>query len=421
MKSIILQFFIICLAKIVVAKIPGSSRITVNDEKVMSKPSKKDIFKKDWNESNEVSIIATANRKDTSSFYRGIMTIVGGTLAHLTLGTLYCWANFMSYSPLNLRFFDGKSHPGVQPDALVVLPLTIVAQCITIPFCPNFVSYMGARNTLLLGSWVVALSVFLSSYAQKLSTFIVFYSFLFGAGCGLAYTAPMIAGFKWLPNNKGLVAGGVLAGFGMGGFFFNLIGTKLVNPDGINPVNGIFPNSVYNNFRPMLRKLSIIYALLSLLGSSLVTEPSSTISNVSPVSPPLTTSKGVDKKKTTLTKTESTTVSLGIDIMDALKTSQFWLLWCMIVTAASAGLNVASVYKQYANSSPVLAGDSYQALVGGLGALFNGLGRLFWGSVSDKIGFKNSFLILTLFQTLLQILYPLSNKFKVKLIYLQSI
>ena len=58
---------------------------------------------------------------------------------------------------------------------------------------------------------------------------------------GLGYTSPMIAGWKWLPNQKGLVSGVILTGFGAGGFFFNLIGTKFVNPNGLDVVAGKFP------------------------------------------------------------------------------------------------------------------------------------------------------------------------------------
>ena len=33
---------------------------------------------------------------------KGISTVLGGLLAHLTYGTLYCWGNFLSYSPRSL-------------------------------------------------------------------------------------------------------------------------------------------------------------------------------------------------------------------------------------------------------------------------------------------------------------------------------
>ena len=49
------------------------------------------------------------------------------------------------------------------------------------------------------------------------------YSVLFGSGIGLAYTAPMVAGWSWFPRRKGFVNGCVLAAFGSGGFFGNKV------------------------------------------------------------------------------------------------------------------------------------------------------------------------------------------------------
>jgi OFA family oxalate/formate antiporter-like MFS transporter len=206
----------------------------------------------------------------------------------------------------------------------------------------------------------------------------------------------MLAGYKWLPQSKGLVSGGILAGYGLGGFFFNLIGTSLVNPNGLNPVGGKFTPEIYANFPKMLRKLSVIYIVLSLIGSLLVTEPI-----VAPVD--LKNEKVVAKP-----------VEIpGVTVSQALHSSQFWQLWILIVSAASCGLNIANIYKQFAGNSKALAGDSFQALVGGLGAVFNGSGRLFWGAISDKIGIKASFLILTLLQSVLQLVYPLGTNSKV--------
>ena len=84
----------------------------------------------------------------------------------------------------------------------------------------------------------------------------------------------------------------------------------------------------------------------------------------------------------------------------------------MIICSASAGLNVASIYKQFAATSSALVGDSFQAQVGGLGALFNGIGRLFWGSISDTLGFKKSFITLTVIQSLLHAYYPVAASSK---------
>lgn len=84
-------------------------------------------------------------------------------------------------------------------------------------------NYRGSQATTALGCGIMAIGVFLSSFAPNLAVFMLCYSFLFGAGVGLAYTAPMVNGWKWFPDKKGLVSGAVVAGFGAGGFVFNQV------------------------------------------------------------------------------------------------------------------------------------------------------------------------------------------------------
>lgn len=220
----------------------------------------------------------------------------------------------------------------------------------------------------------------------------------------------MAAGWKWLPNNKGLVSGGILAGFGSGGFIFSMIGSKFVNPSKVNPINGKFPSEVYARFPAMLRTLASIYAVVAFFGSLLVSEPSGT-----PVAVTTTNINKIqdNKKKPVTSSTAAPPIVSGLTLQESLKTSQFWLIWSMIIASATAGLNTAAVYKQFAATSTALNGDQYQALVGGIGALCNGFGRLFWGSISDKIGFKNSFTILTILQSISMFVYKYSAASKV--------
>lgn len=337
--------------------------------------------------------VATSNSLDK---YKGPACIIGGALAHLTLGTLYCWGNFLSYAPPSLRFLDGQAHAGIPPDALYVMPLTIVAQAIAMPFGPALAKYLGLSGTLLFGCLMSAAAVFAASFQTRLLPFFFFYSFLFGSGMGLAYTAPMAAGWKWMPNQKGLVSGGILAGFGSGGFIFSLIGSKIVNPNGVNPVKGVFPDAVYAQFPRMLRVLACLYAVFALVGSLLVFDKPTAPVATSPAS------------KGGASQPAAAALPWGLTVSQALQTQQFWLMWAMIISSATAGLNTASIYKQFAATSNALVGDEFQALVGGIGALFNGFGRLFWGSISDVIGFKNSFTLLTLLQMLLMLSYKYS-------------
>lgn len=322
------------------------------------------------------------------SAWRGPATMIGGALIHLCLGSFYCWGNFMSYAPTSLKFFDGKEHPGSHPDALLVLPALIVSMTLFMPHGPSIVAKIGTRNTLFLGSAILVLGSYLSSYAKTLAHFMFFYSFIFGVGTGLVYTAPMAAGWKWKPQSKGLVSGVILTGFGAGGFVYNIIGTMLANPKGLNQgADGRFPAEVYAAFPHMLRTLATIYAAVCFVGALLVSVPA-------------------ESQSQTQTQTQTTG---GVTLQQAIRTPQFWLLWGMVVTCASAGLNVASGYKTFAASAPALIGDNYQVLVGSLAALVNGVGRLFWGTFSDVVGFRNAFLMLSVGQTALLALYPVTT------------
>jgi MFS family permease len=272
--------------------------------------------------SKKASTVTSSTKLDL----KVISCILGGALAHLTLGTLFCWGNFMSYAPSFLSNFDGIERAG-QPDKTLVIPFTLVSMCLTMPIGPIVVGKLGSQKTMFIGTLLVSLGVYLASYAKTLLTFILCYSGLFGAGVGISYAAPMIAGWKWLPNAKGLVSGVILTGFGAGGFIFSLLGTSFVNPNGLNPTNGKFPNAIYNAFPGMLQKLALLYFIVGSLGAALITKPAAPAAPV----------KG---------NVQAVTAPPGVGVLEAIKTPQFWILWTMVILSATAGLTVSATYKQ---------------------------------------------------------------------------
>jgi len=62
---------------------------------------------------------------------------------------------------------------------------------------------------------------------------------MFPAGIGMVYWTPIMCGWEWFPENKGLISGLVVAGFGFGAFIFGFISTGIVNPNNV-PANEIF-------------------------------------------------------------------------------------------------------------------------------------------------------------------------------------
>jgi MFS family permease len=73
-----------------------------------------------------------------------------------------------------------------------------------------------------------------------------------------------------------------------------------------------------------------------------------------------------------------------------LRTSQFYLLWLMLFFNVTAGIlvigNAVPIMQELTSLSPAMVAATY----GGV-ALFNALGRFFWGAVSDRIGCTRTF------------------------------
>ena len=216
-----------------------------------------------------------------------------------------------------------------------------------------------------------------------------------GTGIGVGYNPPMVAGWSWFPDKKGMVNGIILTGFGAGGFIFNKIGasavctwarlpvditrtqnltmtltptlgTSIVNPDGLSTP---FPPEVSAAFPTMLRKLAGMYAVMSIVGSLLIKRNDA-------IEAP---AKGAAVPEAT-----------GIEFKDAIRSKKFFTLWLMILATAGPMLNMGNLYKKFAISSgsEAISSDVFQSTMGGIGAIFNGLGRLFWGAVVDVYGFE---------------------------------
>ncbi|CAM9435940.1 unnamed protein product [Chrysoparadoxa australica] len=332
--------------------------------------------------SEMMELLEVEGGAETGSNLRGWLGVLGGAICHLALGTTYCWGNFNPYVPTKLKFFDGVGSPGATPDAFWVLPGSFVFQTLAMPIGPWFQAKIGCRATTLLGCWLMALGVFLSSFAPNLYVFMLCYSALFGTGCGLAYTAPMVNGWKWFPTRRGMVSGAVVAGFGSGGFIFNQVGSKIINPSGLNAVDGVFPKEIYDSFPSMLRKLAIIYFTITGIGALLITPPKE-MAGSKKAAPP----------------------AQGAGVKEALTSRNFITIWLMMLFAGTAGINTAGVYKAFGATVPVLQNDAFQSTVGSLGALFNGAGRLFWGNILDVAGFKKPFAVLIAMQGLAMAAY----------------
>ncbi len=187
--------------------------------------------------------------------------------------------------------------------------------------------------------------------------------FVVGAGIGFAYVCPIAALVKWFPEHKGLVSGLAVAGFGFGAYLFS----REFGALGFIREFGIVPFFVVHGL--------VCFVVVS-LGALLLRNP-----------------PDAEAKAGKVAAAESTW-------QQTLRQPAFYALWLMFFSGAMAGLMVIGIIKVFAGEQLVGAAEAAGALaesdrgalmlkgaaaVGWL-AIFNALGRVAWGWVSDRVG-----------------------------------
>ncbi len=198
--------------------------------------------------------------------------------------------------------------------------------------------------------------------------------FLAGAGIGFAYVCPIAALVKWFPNAKGLVSGIAVAGFGFGAYIFK---DPNFGAPGFFKANGIAPFFLVHG---------LVCLVVVSIGAMLLRNP-----------PSLTNAgRGAPVNDSSWQQT--------------LCRPAFYVLWSMFFSGALAGLMVISIVAEFAKEQLLsaagtgLAAERTAAIVAqgaaavGWLAIFNAVGRVFWGLVSDRIGRTPTFVIMFLAQ-----------------------
>jgi OFA family oxalate/formate antiporter-like MFS transporter len=275
--------------------------------------------------------------------------VTGAALSiNLILGSLYAW--------------------GVIGKALVVqwqwtktqaaLPFTIstVSFALMMIFAGRWQDKMGPRVVALFGGVMFGLGLLVSAYATTPLLMMMTFGVVGGIGLGLCYSATTPPAIKWFPAaKKGLITGIVVSGVGLAAVYVSPLTQFLLNT-----------TSIPHTF--MILGLGAI-VLICLLARILTNPPAGYV-------PAASSSAGPSPRKTI-------SVRRDVDWHEMLQSTQFYQLWLMFILTASAGLmiiaHVAIIAKEQAQWE---WGFVPVAML----AIFNTLGRVVSGFLSDRIG-----------------------------------
>ena len=321
------------------------------------------------------------------------IVVIGAIMIQLALGTIYSWGT--------LTIFVSPYLNEIKEVTVYIFGVGLLSFAITMIFAGKLQQKYGPRNIAIIGGILLGGGVILSAFMTTFIGLLITYGIIFGAGIGFGYVCPIASAGKWFPDKKGFINGIAVAGFGAGSFIFNYVIKGLANPTGLETTDPNFVATVSQNIPLMFIVLGIIYLVLIVGGAMTLSNPPEGWIPQGWTPPP--------------PSEESGRSGLDFERYQTIKLPQFWMLWATFVLSAISGLMVIGSYASFAKS--VDAGDNLIyvigtadfVFIGSLAALFNGVGRIVWGTIADFITYKKSMLIMFITQAVLMFIYFTAN------------
>ncbi len=299
---------------------------------------------------------------------RGVPVVMAGTGINLALGVLYSWSVISKKIPSAWGWTEADR----------ALPYAIACLVFALVMVPagRIQDRIGPRWVASSGGVLVGVGLMLASQFTSLEGFILGFGILGGAGIGLGYASATPPAVKWFPPQRtGLIAGVVVAGFGLASVYIAPLAEHLLDAYGVSQTLFVFGLAfliAVTLLAQLLRNPPPGYRPVSSL-------PARTI--VSAASAPSPSALKVD-----------------FGAMEMLKTPQFYLLWVMFMFAAGAGLMIIG---KLAKISQLQANISAGFVLVAVLAVGNASGRIVAGLLSDRVGRARTMLLVFVFQAAL--------------------
>ncbi len=296
------------------------------------------------------------------------LVVLGAVLIQVCLGAIYAWSVFTP-SLIDAGWTKLQTQ--------MVFSVGLVTFAVVMVWSGRKLPVWGPRKLVWIGGLVLGLGYLMAGLlgATNLLVVTVSVGFIGGAGIGMGYVVPIAVGMRWFPDKKGMITGLAVAGFGFGAMAW----VKLAGAWG-NLIASLGLAATFSIY-------GLAFAGLVLLGGIWMVMPPKDWVPEGYV-PPEASGKSNGGEEFTVGR--------------MLETPQFYLIFLTFTISAGAGLMSIGLMKLYPIEALTNAGmspEAASAVAGTAMAVFfslaNGIGRIAWGMLSDKLGRKRSILIMT--------------------------
>lgn len=283
--------------------------------------------------------------------------VVGAALGiNLILGVLYAWSVMGKALVLQWHWTAAQAS----------LPFTISAASFSLMMvvAGRWQDKIGPRCVASLGGILLGLGLIGSRFATTPGLMLVTFGLLGGVGIGLGYSATTPPAIKWFPpGRKGRITGIVVSGVGLAAVYIAPLTEYLLSV-----------TTIPNTF--LILGLGTM-VLVTLLSQMLANPPADY-----EAAPGGDAGAGAAK---------APAARPNLDWHEMLRTRQFYLLWLMFVMAASAGLMIISQVALIAKDQAHM--DKWGFAPVATLAIFNTIGRVISGFLSDRMGRTNTLIL----------------------------
>ena len=292
---------------------------------------------------------------------RGWVVTFSGTGINLALGILYTWSMFKGAIE---KEFGWKGSQLNDPYALCCLVFAF-----TMILAGRCQDKFGPRLTASIGGLLVGAGMVLISRTNSYGLWLLGFGVLVGIGIGFGYSSATPPALKWFPPSKtGLIAGLVVAGFGLAPVY-------------------LAPTSQYLLAHYQLKNSMLIFGIAFVfivcgLAQLLVNPPAGYVAGPKPA-------------PGAAAKAAAANAAPG----EILRQPLFWLLWAIYFIGAGAGLMVISSVSGMAKKTMGEAAFIAVAVM----AVGNAGGRILAGTLSDKIGRRWTLCLVLVIQAMLML------------------
>ena len=276
---------------------------------------------------------------NTKPVNRGLI-VLGTIITQMGLGTIYTWSLFNQ--PLVDKFGWTLSS--------VATTFSITSFCLAFAtlFAGKFQERIGLRRLTMIAGIALGAGLMASAASPSLTLIYLLMGVVVGFADGTAYITTLSNLIKWFPNRKGLIAGISVGAFGTGSLLFKYVNSFLIAEVGVSEAFFYW---------------GIIVMAMVLVGSSLLKEPAAV-----PVQQAAVQGQTRD-----------------FSLAEMLATKESYLLFIIFFTACMSGLYLIGIVKdigvQMAGMDMAMAANAVSAI-----AIFNTVGRIVLGALSDNVG-----------------------------------